>query len=210
MLLNNAGVMAPPRLETADGYELQLGTNHLGHFAWTSLLLPGLQAQNSPVRIVNVASLAHTFGSINFDDINSERNYDKWRAYGQSKLANIMHCYELGRRLPAGSRITANCLHPGVVRTELPRYLMTDPDSLGGRLLTALATPFTLSPEEGALTSIYAATSPELEGVSGKYLDRCRPIASTPASYDTGVAARLWQVSQELVDAKVKLPAGAL
>ncbi|KAF8071115.1 RDH14 [Scenedesmus sp. PABB004] len=193
--------MACPRMTTADGFEYQLGVNHLGHFLLTTLLLDHLKANPNPVRIVNVASTAHLFGRIDFDDLMSERSYDRWRAYGQSKLANIMFTYELARRLQPSTAITANCLHPGVVRTELPRYLMDDPTSLGAKLLTALATPFTLSPEQGALTSIYLASSPEVEGVSGKYFDNCRPVPSNAASYDTRVAERLWAVSEELTAA---------
>eukprot|EP00878_Enallax_costatus_P009201 GHUV01009619.1.p1 GENE.GHUV01009619.1~~GHUV01009619.1.p1 ORF type:complete len:323 (+),score=85.49 GHUV01009619.1:886-1854(+) len=209
VLLNNAGVMACPRMTTADGYEYQLGVNHLGHFLWTNMLLPQLQDSTSPVRIINVASTAHVFGQINFGDIQSERNYDRWRAYGQSKLANIMFTYELAKRLQPSTNITVNCLHPGVVRTELPRYLMTDPGAWTSKLMTALFTPFTLSPEQGAQTSIYLASSPEVEGITSNYYDNCRPVSSSPASYDTEVAARLWGVSQELTDVKAMLQAVA-
>ncbi|WIA11936.1 hypothetical protein OEZ85_012018 [Tetradesmus obliquus] len=207
VLLNNAGVMACPRMETAQGYEYQLGVNHLGHFLWTNTLLPLLKQNPNPVRIVNVASTAHMFGKMDFDDLQSRNNYDRWRAYGQSKLANILFTYELARKLQPSSSITANCLHPGVVRTELSRYLMTDPDALTSKLLTALFTPFTLSPEQGALTNIYCCSSPDVEGISGKYYDSCKPVASTPASYDTATAAKLWSVSKELTQAYAKAPA---
>uniref|UniRef100_A0A383WKH4 Uncharacterized protein n=1 Tax=Tetradesmus obliquus TaxID=3088 RepID=A0A383WKH4_TETOB len=207
VLLNNAGVMACPRMETAQGYEYQLGVNHLGHFLWANTLLPLLKQNPNPVRIVNVASTAHMFGKMDFDDLQSRNNYDRWRAYGQSKLANILFTYELARKLQPSSSITANCLHPGVVRTELSRYLMTDPDALTSKLLTALFTPFTLSPEQGALTNIYCCSSPDVEGISGKYYDSCKPVASTPASYDTATAAKLWSVSEELTQAYAKAPA---
>eukprot|EP00882_Tetradesmus_deserticola_P013760 GHRQ01014613.1.p1 GENE.GHRQ01014613.1~~GHRQ01014613.1.p1 ORF type:complete len:292 (+),score=92.51 GHRQ01014613.1:48-923(+) len=157
VVLNNAGVMACPRMETAQGHEYQLGVNHLGHFLWTTMLLPLLRENPNPVRIVNVASTAHMFGKLNFEDLQSRINYDRWRAYGQSKLANIMFTYELARQLQPSTRITANCLHPGVVRTELSRYLMTDPDALTSKLLTALFTPFTLSPEQVIAGLLYCA-----------------------------------------------------
>lgn len=217
VLLNNAGVMACPYMTTADGYEYQLGVNHLGHFLWTNELLPRLQENPNPVRVINVSSLAHTFGRINFDDLQSQKSYDPWVAYGQSKLANILFTYEMARRLQPGNsgssssnNITVNALHPGVVRTELSRYLITDPDSMATKLLTFLATPFTLSPEQGALTSIYLASSPEVEGVTSKYFDKCRPIPSTPLSYDLDVAVKFWEVSQELTAAKAKTAAAVV
>eukprot|EP00879_Flechtneria_rotunda_P021676 GHRR01022856.1.p1 GENE.GHRR01022856.1~~GHRR01022856.1.p1 ORF type:complete len:328 (+),score=65.48 GHRR01022856.1:56-1039(+) len=203
ILLNNAGVVACPRMTTVDGYEYQLGVNHLGHFLWTNMLLPRLQENPNPVRVINVSSAAHWFGQINFKDLQSEHNYDRWKAYGQSKLANVLFTYELARRLQPDTSITINCLHPGVVRTELSRYLIEDPSSVFSKVLTTVFAPFTLSPKQGVQTSIYLAASPEVEGVSSKYFDCCRPISSSPASYDTKIAQRFWQVSEELTQTAV-------
>lgn len=199
VLLNNAGVMACPYMTTKQGFEYQFGVNHLGHFLLTTTLLPKLQQNAGPVRIINVASAAHAFGKIDFDSFRTPKDYQTWPAYGQSKLANIMFSYELSRRLQTSSSSpTVNALHPGVVRTELGRYMMAD-DNFMTKAMWALMTPFTKTPVQGAQTSIYLASSPEVEGVSGKYFDNCRPISSTPASYDTEVAKKLYEVSLELV-----------
>lgn len=204
VLLNNAGVMACPYMTTKQGFEYQFGVNHLGHFLLTTTLLPKLKASEGRGRIVSVASAAHTFGKIDFDSFRSAKDYKEWPAYGQSKLANVMFTYELARRLSSDpSAPTANALHPGVVRTELGRYLITDDSPFYMKIMWGLMTPFTKSPEQGAQTSVYLASSPEVEGVSGKYFDNCRPISSNPASYDTDVARRLYEVSQELVAAAV-------
>lgn len=174
-----------------------------GHFLLTNMLLPLLVNTGRPARIVTVSSAAHLFGTINFDDLQSRRAYDPWRAYGQSKLANVMFTYELARRLPPGGGITATTLHPGVVDTELARYLLP----AGGvaaaawwqRPLFAAARKFALTPEQGAATSIHLATAPEVEGVSGKYFDKCRPVDSSRESYDADKCRRLWEASAELV-----------
>ncbi|GBF91746.1 retinol dehydrogenase [Raphidocelis subcapitata] len=203
VLLNNAGVMACPYMTTKQGFEYQFGVNHLGHFLLTTSLLPKIKASEG-ARIVSVASAAHAFGKIDFDSFRSSKDYKEWPAYGQSKLANIMFTYELARRLASDpSAPTANALHPGVVRTELGRYLVSDDSPFYMKIMWGMMTPFTKSPEQGAQTSIYLVSSPEVEGVSGKYFDNCRPISSTPASYDTDVARRLYDVSQELVAAAV-------
>ncbi|GAB4823373.1 hypothetical protein N2152v2_010419 [Parachlorella kessleri] len=198
VLVNNAGVMACPRLETKDGFEYQLGVNHLGHFLLTNMLLPLLTSNpESPARIVNVSSSAHAFGHIKFEDLQSTRGYNRWGAYGQSKLANVLFTYELARRL--GSKASVNALHPGVVRSELQRYLV---EGLTWQkpLVTALGTLFGgLAPEEGAKTSVYLASSAEIEGVTGKYFDKCKPVRSSAESYDSNVTQRLWDVSAELV-----------
>lgn len=166
----------------------------------TNLLLPLLVNTGRPSRIVSVASLAHRFGSINFDDLQSERGYDAWRAYGQSKLANVMFAYELARRLPPGGGATANALHPGIVDTELARYLLPEGQPAAWqRPLLSAAKLLALSPAQGAATSIFLASSPLAEGVSGKYWDKCRPAGTSRESYDEGAARRLWEVSAELV-----------
>ncbi|KAG2482771.1 hypothetical protein HYH03_018311 [Edaphochlamys debaryana] len=200
--LNNAGVMACPKLATAQGYEYQLGVNHLGHFALTQAVLPALQAANKPVRIINVASAAHTFGQINFADLQHDKEYDAWKVYGQSKLANVMYSYELAQRLGPDSKITVNALHPGVVKTELGRWMVEDSKKSWFMPLALEAFKlFMLEPKQGAATSIHLASSPEVEGVTGKYFDKCRPVTSSPASYDKSVQQRLWQVSEELTAA---------
>ncbi|CAG9460028.1 unnamed protein product [Pedinophyceae sp. YPF-701] len=201
VLLNNAGVMAPPLMRTKDGFELQIGVNHLGHFLLTTGLSPLLMDPARPSRVVTVSSTAHLFGRINFDDLNSEIKYQEWVAYGQSKLANIYFTYELARRLPNSSACTANTLHPGVINTELARYLLPEDPAWWQRPLMEVMKKFTLTPEQGAQTSIYLCSSPAVEGVSGKYYDKCEPVSSSPISYDVDVAKRLWDVSMELTAA---------
>lgn len=199
VLVNNAGVMACPQMQTKDGFEYQLGVNHLGHFLLTNMLLPLLSNPDRPSRIVNVSSAAHYFGRIDFDDLQSTRGYQPWKAYGQSKLANVLFTYELARRLPPAANCTANTLHPGVVNTELARYLLPDQTAWWQQPLIQISQAFALTPEQGAQTSIYLASSPEVEGLSGKYYDKCRPVSSNKESYDLGVAKRFWDVSAELV-----------
>ncbi|GMH37071.1 hypothetical protein BSKO_04944 [Bryopsis sp. KO-2023] len=200
VLVNNAGVMACPQMTTKDGFEYQIGVNHLGHFLLTQMLLDLMKDPARPARIVNVASSAHLFGTINFDDIMSEKSYDRWRAYGQSKLANILFTRELSKRLGSDYALTANTLHPGVVATELSRYLL--PENIPWFLepLLGLANNFLLTPEQGAQTSIYLASSPKVEGVSGDYFDSCKPTASSPESKDMNVAKKLWDLSLELTN----------
>jgi retinol dehydrogenase-12 len=203
VLLNNAGIMAPPnRLESAQGQELQLAVNHFGHFALTMALLPSLKAKATPSRIINVASTAHLFGAINFDDLQSTKRYSAWADYGRSKLANVMFSYELDRML-AGSNITVNALHPGVVATELfSRYIVPSFGILEGPV-KALSQVFLKSPAQGASTSIFLASDPSVEGISGKYWVDCKEQTSSKASYDRISAKRLFEVSQEICDAKL-------
>ncbi|KXZ49023.1 hypothetical protein GPECTOR_23g111 [Gonium pectorale] len=197
--INNAGVMACPKMSTAQGFEYQLGINHLGHFALTTEVLPGLQAADKPVRIINVASAAHQFGKIDFNDLMRDQKYDAWEAYGQSKLANIMFTYELARRLGPGSKVTANCLHPGVVKTELGRYMIADGQKTWYMpLLLEGFKVFMLEPEQGAATSIHLASQPDLASETGKYYVSCRRAVSSNDSYDREVAAKLWERSVEL------------
>jgi retinol dehydrogenase 12 len=192
VLLNNAGGMFLDRRESPDGIELTLALNHLSYFLLTNELLPLIKA-SAPARIVNVASDAHKGASIDFDDIQGRRRYAGWRAYQQSKLANILFTYELARWLE-GSGVTANTLHPGFVRT---RFFADFTGWIG--LITKLGAKLVaIDPEEGAKTSVYLASSPEVAGVTGQYFVKCRPARSSPQSHDRVAAERLWQVSEEL------------
>lgn len=207
VLLNNAGIMACPLMRTRQGFEQQIGVNHLGHFLLTNNLLPLLEksaATHQDARIINVASSAHYPGTIDFDDMSWEKKeYSKWGAYCQSKLANVMFSYELSRRLQ-NSGITVNALHPGVVATELGRYLFPSLSSeeelpWWSKPLLSVATSFLLTPEQGAQTSIYLASSPDVAGVTGKYYDSCKPKNSSNESYDLEKQRKLWERSEELV-----------
>lgn len=200
VVLNNAGVMNTPPMKTDDGFEFQLGINHLGHFLLTQMLLPQLLEAGKPARIINVASSAHQFGSINFDDLMREKSYNSWEAYGQSKLANVLYSYELARRLTAHPQITVNALHPGVVNTELGRYTFGGLGPLLEPLVLAAAGAFLKTPAQGAETSIYLASSPDAANISSKYYSDCKPITTSPASYDAAVASRLFDVSVELTN----------
>jgi retinol dehydrogenase-12 len=200
VLVNNAGAMYWSRTLSADGVEMTLALNHFSYFTLTNLLLPLLK-QSASARIINVASDAHKGATINFDDIQLKQRYSGWRAYQQSKLANILFTYELARRLE-GTQVTANTLHPGFVRTN---FLEVFKNAWGGWLLRQIANVIALSPEQGALTSIYLASSPDVEGVSGRYYVKRQPIASSPQSQDRAAAERLWTLSEQMsgVDASV-------
>jgi retinol dehydrogenase 14 len=193
VLVNNVGGYWNTRHVTADGLERTFAVNHLAPFLLTNLLLDRLK-RSSPARVVTVSSGAQAMGRIAFADLQGERSYSGQRAYNQSKLANVLFTYELARRL-RGSSVTANVLHPGVVRTA---FGAEDP-ATAQRLLTRMARPFMKAPMKGAATSIYLASSPEVEGVTGRYFANARPKRSSTRSYDEVVAARLWQVSEELV-----------
>ncbi|XP_076146240.1 retinol dehydrogenase 12 isoform X1 [Alosa pseudoharengus] len=192
ILINNAGVMLCPYSKTADGFEMQIGVNHLGHFLLTFLLLD-LIKRSAPARIVNVASVAHTWGGIQLDDINSEKGYNARRAYGQSKLANILCTRSLARRLQ-GSGVTVYSLHPGVVRTELWRHLSA-PVRLAVRVFSAC----TKTSSQGAQTSIYCAVDPALEEESGGYYSDCAPARCSRAARDDEMAERLWELSGQML-----------
>jgi NAD(P)-dependent dehydrogenase (short-subunit alcohol dehydrogenase family) len=191
VLLNNAGLYLGERQISADGFEMTFAVNHLATHLLTNLLLDLLKA-SAPARIITVSSGAHMAGSTSFDDVRAERGYNGFRIYANSKLANVLFTYELARRLE-GSGVTANCLHPGAVRTGFA----ADTQGLFGAIFN-LARPFMLSPEEGARTSIYLASAPEVEGVTGKYFVNCRAQTSLPSSYDRAAQARLWALSDEL------------
>jgi retinol dehydrogenase 14 len=186
VLVNNAGISPSQRALTVDGIETTFAVNHLAPFLLTNLLLERLQA-SAPARIVTVASTAQS--AIRFDDLQGEKRFSMMEAYGQSKLANILFTYELARRLE-GTGVTANCLHPGVVSTNLARDF--------NPLFRMLARLLFTSPAKGAQTTIYLASSPEVEGASGKFFTKKRAARSSPASYDPASAQRLWQISEQL------------
>ncbi|MGH7899542.1 MAG: SDR family oxidoreductase [Candidatus Binatia bacterium] len=191
VLVNNAGIFALRRSLTVDGIESVFAVNHLGYFLLTNLLLDRLK-RSAPARIVNVASDAHAWGAIDFDDLGGERRYGWMRIYGRSKLANILFTYELARRL-AGSGVTVNCLHPGAVATRLGAQ-----NGAIARFLIGLLRPFLRMPEAGADTIVHLAASPELDGVTGKYFVDRREGRSSRESRDGAVARRLWEVSAEM------------
>ena len=192
VLINNAGGAFGKRELTADGYEMTFAVNHLAYFLLTDLLLDVLKA-SAPSRIVSVASEYEQFAALDFDDLMLEKKYGVNKAYGQSKRANIAFSYELAKRL-AGTGVTANCLHPGVVRTNFG----SQTGGLFGMVWSKLARPLELSPEQGAQTIIYLASSPEVEGVTGMYYQKKKPIKSHAQTYDPAVQTRLWQVSEQL------------
>jgi NAD(P)-dependent dehydrogenase (short-subunit alcohol dehydrogenase family) len=193
VLVNNAGAMFSKRAESDDGIEKTFALNHFSYFVLTNLLLPLLKASN-PARIVNVASDAHKGISFNFDDFQFKKRYSGWKAYKQSKLANILFTGELARRI-AGSGATANSLHPGFVRTN---FLEVFNDARAGWFIKRAADLIALSPEKGARTSIYLASAPEVEGISGQYFVKERAIASSPQSQDQAAAERLWRLSVDM------------
>jgi NAD(P)-dependent dehydrogenase (short-subunit alcohol dehydrogenase family) len=191
VLLNNAGAFIATRSLSVDGIEMTLALNHLAYFLFTHLLLDTLKATPS-ARIVNVASDAHRKAQFDFADPQGAHRYRGWRAYCQSKLANLLFTYELARRL-AGTGITANAVHPGFVATGFGH------NNHGLVALGVWLAQFTaLTPEQGAETLIYLATSPEVAGVTGTYFVKKRSVESSAASYDQAAAQRLWQLSAEL------------
>jgi len=193
VLVNNAGTGTRRRQTTGDGYERTFAINHLAPFLLTNLLLERLKAGKA-ARVVTVSSMAHRGAKLDFDDLNWEtRKFSGLGAYGASKLANILFTVELASRL-AGSGVTANCLHPGVVATNI----FTAFGGRTGKVFTVLLRPFMLSPADGAKTSIYLASSPEVANVTGKFFDKCREVPPTPAAQDAAAAKRLWDVSAKL------------
>lgn len=206
LLINNAGVMAPPRRTTSDGFELQIGTNHLGHFALTGLLLPAISPQG---RVVTVSSGAHRRGRINFEDLQSERSYGRWTAYSQSKLANLLFMRELDRRLRArGSAVRSVAAHPGYAATNLQSAVAT---GIEARMMAFGNLVFAQSAAMGALPTLYAATDPGIEGgeyagPDGLFEMRGHPriVSMTAAARDEESAARLWTISQELTGVEIR------
>ncbi|XP_008306374.1 retinol dehydrogenase 12-like [Cynoglossus semilaevis] len=193
ILINNAGVMMCPYQKTVDGFEMQIGVNHLGHFLLTHLLLD-LIKRSTPARIVNLSSMAHSWGVINLDDINSEKSYSDVKAYSQSKLANVLFTRSLAKRLE-GTGVTVYAVHPGVVQTDLWRHL-----SSPRQLAMKLVSPFTKDSVQGAQTSIYCAVEPTLENESGGYYSDCAPAKCSTAAKDDIMAEKLWDLSCRLLD----------
>jgi retinol dehydrogenase 14 len=192
VLVNNVGGFWAHRHVTADGLERTFALNHLAPFLLTNLLLGRLTA-SAPARVVTVSSGAQASGRINFEDLQGERNYSGQRAYSQSKLANVMFTYELARRLD-GTGVTATVLHPGVVRTSFG----AEDQAAYFAVMSRVARLFMKTPAQGAVTSIYLASSPEVEGVTSQYFAGRKPKTASKASYDTTAAARLWQASAGL------------
>lgn len=190
VLINNAGAVFFRYRLTPEGFETTLALNHLSHFLLTNLLLDQIKA-SAPARIINVSSLAHYGAFLNPDALLEGRYARSWMAYGQTKLMNILFTHELARRLPDG--VAVNSLHPGLVATNFGR-------SNGGifRRMWDIFELIAVTPEDGAKTSIYLASSPEVAGVTGQYFVRCKPVRSSIASYDEQLARRLWEVSEKL------------
>jgi NAD(P)-dependent dehydrogenase (short-subunit alcohol dehydrogenase family) len=193
VLLNNAGGTFATRQLSADGIEMTFALNHLAYFLLTNMLLETMKA-SAPARIINVSSDAHSGGKIDFDNLQGEQSYSSFGPYGNSKLANILFTTELARRLE-GTGVTVNALHPGLTNTGFgrnnPGFLM----KIMGAIIPLIARP----PEKGAETSIYLATSPEVEGISGKYFVDCKVTQPAPQASDTSVARKLWEVSAKIV-----------
>lgn len=204
VLVNNAGGLFGRRRLSVDGIEMTFALNHLNYFLLSHLLLPLLeraaQERAAPSRIVNVASQAHKGVTLDFDDLQGEEHYNRWRAYKRSKLANIMFTYELARRID-GRGVTVNALHPGFVATDIGARNGFVPG-----VLWWIGKQWAISPEEGARTVVYLAASPEVAGQSGQYFIDCRPRRSSPASYDTDAAGRLWDVSLNLTGLNRRYP----
>lgn len=190
VLINNAGSYFPARVLSEDGLESTFALNYLAPFLLTNLLLEKLK-ENPPSRVVNVSSVAHRSGKIDFDNLNGELGYSGVGAYATSKLALVIFTYELARRL-SGSGVTANCLHPGAVRTNIWHHTgIFSP-------LTVFASSFMIGPEKGAETGLYLAASPEVLNVTGRYFEKKREQRSSESSHDEELARSLWRVSEEL------------
>ncbi len=201
VLINNAGLVAGQRRTTADGFDEVFAVNHLAPFLLTNLLLGKLTA--APARVLTVTSDAHTAARLDLDDPQLERGWNSWRAYANSKLANILFTRELARRLD-GTGATANCAHPGVVRTGFGREAR-----LPLRLGLTLARPFLLSPQRGADTIVYLATSPEVSTATGGYYVKRRRREPSAAARDDDAARRLWQLSEEMTGLTPARPASS-
>jgi NAD(P)-dependent dehydrogenase (short-subunit alcohol dehydrogenase family) len=190
-LINNAGLFNQRRHVTTDGYENTFATNYLAPFLLTNLQLELLRA-SAPSRIINVSSVGHYNGHINFDDLNLEKEYGGWKAYGQSKLALVLFTHELAKKLQ-GTEVTVNSVHPGTVATNI----WTRPLGPAGFIM-ALPKLFMTSPERGAETIVYLASSPEASVLNGEYLEKLKVKKSSDESYDEEIAQRLWDVSAKL------------
>jgi len=191
VLINNAGIMKKKRETNNLDHETTFATNNLGHFLLTNLLLEMLQS-SAPARIINVSSGSHKRGKLDFNNLMLEQKYGRFKAYNNSKLANILFTYELARRLE-DSGVTVNVVHPGAARTNFGREF-----SERTRKFLKLFKRFTISAEEGAKTSIFLASSPEVENITGKYWIKCKQVKSSKYSYNTSIQKRLWDVSKDL------------
>lgn len=196
VLINNAGVMRCPFWKTEDGFEMQFGVNHLGHFLLTNLLMAKLQS-SSPSRVVNVSSIAHERGKVDFENLNSEKHYQTAEAYANSKLANVLFNHQLSKILQ-GTGVTANVLHPGIVKTEIGRHTGLHKSGFSMAILGPIFWLFVKSPKQGAQTSIYCAISKDIETTSGVYFSDCKPKECSPLGKDDEVAEKLWKVSAKL------------
>ncbi len=205
VLINNAGIMAVPKRRTADGFEMQIGTNHLGHFALTNLMLPRIRE-----RVVTLSSGAHRAGSINLADLNYEqRRYERWTAYGQSKLANLLFAYELQRKLAAaGSKVLSVAAHPGYAATGLQSHT----ESFFDNVMSVMNRVVAQSAEMGALPELYAATAPDVVGGAfygpkgpGEMRGFPHRVKGNRKSEDVAMAAKLWDLSEQLTGAKFPL-----
>jgi NAD(P)-dependent dehydrogenase (short-subunit alcohol dehydrogenase family) len=213
LLINNAGVMATPRRSTADGFELQFGTNHLGHFALTGLLIGEMEGRDD-ARVITLSSGAHRIGRIAFDNLGGDSKYFRWRAYGQSKLANLLFALELDRRLRAvNSTIRSLAAHPGYAATNLQ---FAGPPAVDAAMMKVGNRLFAQSDEMGALPTLYAATEPGLEGGTfcgpDGFLEQHghpKPVAPSSAARDEQVARRLWEVSEEMTGVRFELAGAA-
>ncbi|KAJ8023121.1 Retinol dehydrogenase 13 [Holothuria leucospilota] len=208
ILINNAGIMACPRWETKDGFEMQLGTNHLGHFLFTNLLLD-LIKKSAPARIINVSSLAHVRGDIYFDDLMLRKDYVPWKSYRQSKLANVLFSKELAKRLE-GTSVTTYSLHPGAVDTELPRYMTRSMSFVVGTIVMYVVFPvlkflFFKTSEQGAQTSIHCAVDEQAGLQTGLYYSDCAVKKASSKANDAEMAKKLWEMSAELVGLEKKV-----
>jgi NAD(P)-dependent dehydrogenase (short-subunit alcohol dehydrogenase family) len=213
LLINNAGVMAPPRRETSDGFELQLGTNLLGHFALTARLFGRMEGRED-ARVVTLSSNAHKMGKINFDDLQSQRHYMRWSAYAQSKLADLMFALELDRRLHAiGSTVKSIAAHPGYAATNLQSASAT---ALDRTVMVFTNLVMAQSAAMGALPTLYAGTEPSLQGGEyvgpdgiGEFRGHPHIVSPSRSALDHEKAARLWQVAEELTGTSFQLDAAA-
>ncbi|CAL8306792.1 unnamed protein product [Boreogadus saida] len=198
ILINNAGVMRCPAGKTEDGFDMQLGVNHLGHFLLTHLLLEKLQ-DSAPSRVINVSSLAHVVGQMDFEDLNWDRKrFDTKRAYCQSKLANVLFTRELAARLQ-GTGVTVNCVHPGVASTDLGRHTGLHQSPFSTTVLSPFFSLLVKGPALGAQPSVYLSVAPELEAVTGRYYDVLTETEPAPQALDPDAARRLWDASSSLL-----------
>jgi len=192
VLINNAGCMNFGYSETIDRIETTFATNHLAYFLLTNLLLDNLKSAHH-ARIINVASDAEKSGILDFEDLNMKNNYSCFKAYSQSKLANLLFTYELARRLK-NTNITVNCVHPGLV----PNTKLGKGSKIFANFIASVPPELLRTPEQGAETTIWLASSPEVEGITGKYFSEKKEISSSPQSYDLDKAKKLWDISEKM------------